>query len=640
MADLPAYVAESIHGGKPWEGAQAIADFAKLSVKLNADTKPGKYLPILQYYLHELMDRGFMAEAARMLWNKTQFTPEPYSVKEVWKLFDTSSAGLVMGAAALGKSFSFGVRLMLEWTRDPEWTSVRVVGPSEDHLEQNLFSHLVGLHNSSALPLPGQVGDLFIGLNRRDQISSIRGIVIPKGNNKKAGRLQGGHRKPRKTPHPIFGPLSRMFILIDEIENVPQGIWHDVSNVMSEINEDGGFKLFGAYNPSDIGAEVAKAAEPVFGWGNLDVEKHFNWKSLRGFDVLRLDAERCENVVQNKIIFPGLQTRMGLEKIAAASGGRQSPGYMTMGRGMYPLQGTEVTMIPAGMFQSWRGEYLWLEGPNPVGGCDLAFDGGDDCIYALGKFGLATGIRYAPSVEFPDGRVLMFKNEQGEVKPRWGLQLEALFTLERGDTVKIKEQVVSTSKRAGVRPEYFSCDRTGAGTGVADLIRHEWSPSIHDVNYSDGASTDKMMSEDSKACNEQFDRMQTELWKAMRMWGEFGYFLIAPKVDISKLQQQIISRRSRSPGGKEKVESKKDYASRGFPSPNEADATTLMIHAARKGSGVVLSMRGDSVLPSSSWDEDWPAHGTNNGVKIDESNRSDFLDERSDSDALRYMNIL
>lgn len=639
MADLPAYVAESIHSGKPWEGAQAIADFAKLSVRLNSETKPDKYLPILQYYLHELMDRGFMAEAARMLWNKTQFTPEPYSVREVWDLFNTSSAGLIMGAASLGKSFSLGVRLMLEWTRDPEWTSIRVVGPSEDHLEQNLFSHLVSLHNSAALPLPGSVGDLFIGLNRRDQISSIRGIVIPKGNSKKAGRLQGGHRKPRKTPHPKFGPLSRMFILIDEIENVPQGIWHDVSNVMSEINEDGGFKLFGVYNPSDIGAEVAKAAEPVFGWGNVNVDEHFKWKSLRGFDVLRLDAERCENVIQNKIIYPGLQTRMGLEKIAVSSGGRQSPGYLTMGRGMYPLQGSEITMIPAGMFQQWRGEYIWLESPTPVGGADLAFEGGDDCIYALGKFGLATGIRYMPSPEHPEGRVQMFKSERGEVKPRWGCQLESLFVLEKGDTVKITDQNVSTSKRAGVRPEYFACDRTGAGTGVADLIKNQWG-AIHDVNYSDGASSDRMMVEDSKACNEQYDRMQTELWKAMRMWGEFGYFLIGPKVDTTKLQQQMISRRSRTGGGKEKVESKKDYMSRGFPSPNEADATTLLIHAARKGSGVVLSMRGESVLPSSSWDDDWPAYGTDNGVKIDPSNRSDFLDERSDSDALRHMNIL
>src|SRR5438477_286885 len=80
---------------------------------------------------------------------------------------------------------------------DPENTAVKVLGPSEDHLEANLFSHLVDLHRCASLPMPGEVGELFIGMDRRNQTASIKGTVIPIGKVKKAGRLQGTKRKAR-----------------------------------------------------------------------------------------------------------------------------------------------------------------------------------------------------------------------------------------------------------------------------------------------------------------------------------------------------------------------------------------------------------------------------------------------------------
>jgi len=625
-------VALLVHAEKPWEGAQIISDWCRIPNRFDSASNPKKYIPVLQYYLHELMENDGMAEAATILWTPNQFTPEPNSVKQVWTLFQESSSGLIMGAASLGKSFSMGVRLFLEWLRDPAWTSVRVVGPSEDHLEQNLFSHLVSLHAQAALPMPGEVGDLFIGLDRRNQLSSIRGIVIPKSNNKKSGRLQGGHRKPRTAPHPKFGPLSRMFIFIDEIENVPQGIWHDVGNVLSEINPDGGFKIFGAYNPTNLADEVAKQAEPTFGWSALDEDVHFRWKSTRGWDVLRLDAEQCENVKAGRVIFAGLQSREGLERIAASSGGRQSAGYMTMGRGMYPKQGTELTIFPPGMLPKMRGVFIWLDSPEPAGSTDLALDGGDDCVQTLGKFGLATGMKFPPSLDFPEGRTIMFKDSKGRIAARWAAQADSQFVFEKGETVMMKDQVIGFNRKAGIRPRLYACDRTGHGAGVADLIRNEWSTEIHDVNYSESASKEKLMSEDSKTCEEQFHLMFTELWFGMRMWGEFGYFLINPAMDMSKLSQQLLQRRFRS-GIKSKVESKKDYESRGFGSPNEADSLTLFVYACRKGGGVIQSMTGDSVNPATNpWDDDWPTGDGPGGVRIDITNRSDYLDERPQSD--------
>jgi hypothetical protein len=638
-------VAAKLHKRLHYDAAQEVADFCKISVKFSAKTAPEKYEPLLQNFLHTLLERGGMAEAAQMLWTPNQFTSEPQSVQDVWGLFDTSDMGLIMGAAKMGKSFSMGARLFLEWIRDPEWTSIRVLGPSENHLEQNLFSHIVALHSHATLPMPGSIGDLFIGLDRRDQLSSIRGVVIPKGTSKKAGKLQGSHRRPRPNPHPLFGPLSRMFLFIDEIENVPNGVWLDVDNVLSEIEEqrvgqsdlaNSGFKIFGAYNPTNASDEVAKRAEPPFGYADLDEDKHFRWKSKRGWDVLRIDGERCENVLAKRIIFPGLQTCAGLEKIAQNAGGRTASGYRTMGRGMYPSQGLDATVIPPGMLAKWVGEFIWTGEPISVGATDLALEGGDPAIYTLGAFGLASGIKWPPSLDHPKGHTVMFKDRNGAVTPRWGLQALKQFALQPGETVSMKNSVLVVNRKAGVRGEYYACDRTGHGAGVADLLRYEWSQSIHDVNYSEGSGEEKIMLEDSKNCHDAFERMFSVLWFATRAWGEFNYLLLHPSMDMSKLGQQLTLRRFQMSAGKSKVESKKDYKSRGFESPNEADSLTLLVHAARKGSGLVLSMRGDSVAgPDDGQDDDWPTPGMRNGVMIDESNRSQWLNPDAEDQDLR-----
>lgn len=630
--ELAARVARFVHSDQRQQACEAVCNFLKMDFRTKRKVPTAAEMDdVLAPYVRNIMEHGALSEAAQILWTPSQFTPEPQSVKDIWNLFDTADMGLICGAASMGKSFSMGVRLLLEWCRDPEWTTVRLLGPSENHLEANLFSHMVSLHQHATIPLPGEVGGLFIGLTRRDQLSSIRGVIVPKGANKKAGRLQGSKRRPRPVPHPVFGALSRMFIFLDEVENIARGIWADIDNIISNTEESGqGFKLFGAYNPSDPYDEVSKRAEPPFGWSNIDEDVHYKWKSTRGWTVLRLDGERCENVLQKKVLYPGLQTIGGLEKIAANAGGRNSGGYRTMGRGLYPAIGIEATVIPAGLLGKVRGEYIWFEEPVPVGSTDLALEGGDDAVHTLGKWGLATGIKWAPTVEYPNGHTTLFKHSDGSVRPRWGLQAMAQFILPKGETVAMKSSVMDMNRKSGTRPEYYACDRTGHGAGVADLIKYEWSSLIHDVNYSISSSEEKLMVEDSKTCKEMYDRMATELWFAMRMWFEFQYLLIHPSMDMAKLAAQLANRRFRVLSGKSKTESKKDFESRGFPSPNEADSLSLLVYAARKGSGVTLSMRDTGAQMAGNVDSSWYESMYAGGARIDATNRTETLEDTFD----------
>lgn len=601
-----------LHKGRKADAANAFADFAKCKLP----QKEQKWDEALLGLYYWLLNHDGMEEAAQLLWSPKLFDTRPKCTRDVWEFYDSTNTGLIMGAASMSKSYTMGVRLFLEWSRDPQYTTINVLGPSSDHLERNLFSHLVRLHQQASLPLPGTVGELFIGLDRRDQGSSITGVIVPVGKAKKAARLQGAKRFQRKDKHPVFGDMSRFLIFLDEIENIPEGIWSDIDNILSGITDDASsIKIFGAYNPTDPKAEVYKQAEPTFGWDSLDPDKHYRWKSVRGWDVLRLDANTCENVIKGKTIFPGLQTKAGVERIAKKAGGKESPGYLSMVRAMYPKIGAVLAVMAPGIVTRMRGEFLWYDRPTPVAGIDLALEGKATAVFAYGLFGTATGATYPPSLEHPEGRKIYFRDERGFSAPRYGLQLVNEFPLPKGDTEQMFTSVREMCRKLNVRPEHVCVDRTGNGAGVHDLLRHRWSLSVSGVNYTEGATERKIMIEDLYTPKEEYERIASELWFALQKWAEFGHLLILPSFDHTALADQLIKRLYRATGKRTRVESKQDYMSRGYPSPDEADALTLMVHAVRNAFAVTLSMTGaDESLPGLD-DDDSP------DVRIDVTNR-------------------
>jgi hypothetical protein len=607
--------------GRKYDAARVFAEFCGNKVRI--ENKPDSWNTALLGLYHWLLNNNGMEEAAHLLWTPELFTPEPKCTKDVWNLFDTSNMGLLMGAASMSKSYTMGVRLFLEWTRDPNYTTVQVLGPSADHLERNLFSHIVRLHRNASLPMPGEVGELFIGLDRRNRASSISGVIVPIGQHKKAGRLQGGKRFNRTKPHPIFGKQSRLFIFLDEIENIPEGIWSDIDNVLSQVEEGKeSAKIFGAYNPTDPAAKVAEKAEPSFGWAHLDPDKHYRWKSIRGWDVIRLDAMTCENVVKGKTIYPGLQTRAGINRIATNAGGMDSPGALSMVRAVYPKAGATLNVFQPGTLHKTKGEFIWYDNPTPVGGLDLALEGKANACFSYGLFGPVVGYKRPPSIEYPKGQTVMFSNRHGDTQPRFGLQLAAQFPLAKCATDEMYMQVVSMCNKLRIKPEHLAVDRTGSGTGVHDLLRSRWNLSCIGVNYSEGATEQKIMAEDLLTPKEEFERITTELWFASLRWAEFGYVMISPGVDTTTLSDQLQGRRYRVSGKKTKVESKQDYMGRGKDSPDEADSFTLLVHAARVAFSVVLSMNNDpEYLPDPDGDDYYLG-----GARIDASNRNDSLE--------------
>jgi hypothetical protein len=571
------------------------------------------------------LQRDHYADAAKLLWTPNMFTPEPRSTQMVWDALDGYSFTFLMGASSMSKSYSCGVYFMLDWLRDPEYTTVTVIGPTEDHLNRNLFSHLTRLHRESTIPLPGTIGELFIGLDRRDRRGGLSGVVMPRGP-KAAGKLQGAKRFQRSRPHPQFGVQSRLRALLDEIENIPGSVWSDLDNLSSNVdpdpNEVEGFKIVGAFNPKDITGPVAKRAEPPKLWKNVDLDTDEVWTSSRGWRVVRLDAEKCENVLQNKVLFPGLQTKHGLATLAKTSGGVDSAGYLTFGRAMFPGESMYYSVIPTTSLHDWEGTPIWVSKPRKVAGVDLALEGGDAAIMTIGLWGTAMGIEYPVSPRNPKGLKQMFVNSSGRSINRPALMAERQIRLPKAPTMEMAKAVREACIHEGVMPEWVMLDRTGNGAGVHDVLKTTWSPDIKGVNYSESSSDLKIIEEEEDVAYELYDRSYSEQWFAGGKWAEFGILKIQPGfLDADIIYKQLIDRRY-DPRVKCRVESKRDWRRRQSEdvSPNEADSFLLLVHAVRMASRVVPS--GLTTSEGGAYEGETESFAP---LPVDSINRPDYL---------------
>ena len=593
--ELVKQVSGHLHAEQHTDAARLIASFSNLKMDLE---KREDVMEVCSSLFYWCLNNKHYDWAASMIWNKRLFyqEPRPHCTNLVWDNIETNNSIMLMGAASMSKSYGAGAWLLLDWVRDPEYTNVNLVGPSENHLKDNLFTHLVTLHAQSTLPLPGFVNELFIGLDSRMLKGAIRGIVIPVGR-KAAGRLQGRKRVPRKEIHPYLGAMSRIRFFLDEVEKIPLGVWKDVDNVFSNLDDDvDGVKILCAFNPEDATGEVSQRCEPAGGWEAFDAEKDEVWRSKRGWTVVRLDAAKCENVISGQVIYPGLQTKTGFDRIIQNAGGMNTPGYWTMARACFPPVGAVYSVISDYLFINSRRTLLFAEEPVRVAGVDVALEGNDPAKICFGRFGKSVGYREEPSLNFPRGRTVMFKDCSGKPLFRWGLQADKIEKFPRADTVKMATAIRASCVLNKVDPKGLMVDRTGNGAGVHDLLKNMWSPEVLGVNYSEGATERKVLEEDSKTPKEELVRVVSELWFATKKWLEFNFLALSPTLGADEQLKKQVTGRRYDASRQNRVEPKDEYMARNNPSPNDADALTLMLHAVRVGFGVVPSAL-DHVTP-------------------------------------------
>jgi hypothetical protein len=389
--------------------------------------------------------------------------------------------------------------------------------------------------------------------------------------------------------------------MIEEAENVPIGIWEDVTNILSNTNGLNRFKIFCPFNPKDFNGPCALRVEPVDGWASISIEEDEEWTSKRGWKVVRLDAYKSENVTSGQELFYGLQTKEGLDKVIGNAGGVGTPGYFTMARGWFPPTGVDVAVIPQHLMNEIYGELEFVESPVSCGALDVALEGGDTAIFALGRWGQCSGY-WKPAPPPVPGQpdkgkeFVAYKDQNGNAMRRLGVQLEQIFALPKGQTMELVEATKRTCQGAMVRGDQLAVDRTGNGAGVHDILIRVFHAGVKGINPSTSPTEKKIMEEDQFLPVDEYQMLLSELWFAMRKYIEFGMLKFSPKIPRDPLFEELTGRQFDPTAKKRKVESKKEYKSRGHRSPDRADALAMLVHLVRMMSGQTPSITRSMVI--------------------------------------------
>jgi hypothetical protein len=543
---------------------------------------------IVRQYVQYLLDHDQFEAGATILWGSNVYDWRPRSSRDTWRcLFDHDKV-MIQGAGAMGKSFGAGAWFYLDWWRDPEYTSIKVISLTREHAERNIFANIKTFHRTALVrPITDQDEKANSIQVTNDSKQGIHLVAIPKGESGH-GTLRGFHPVPRfGKEHPIWGRLSRTHVVLDEAEEIPSGVWEGINNILSTSDTDshkGHIKIFGASNPKDRTSAFGQRCEPVDGWGSVDCEDDFEWESREGYTVLRLDAARCENVIEKRIVYAGLQTYQGF--MGYMSRGRTAEA-MTMARGWFPEEGMAMGIITPAMMDNAIGTVRFIGPVVPLAAFDLALEGNDQVMCSYGRFGLSDG--WTPM----SGKFIEFKT------PRTVLQLDSQIPFPKKATLEQTQAIIKFAKTMRIGPNWLCVDRTGNGAGIHDSLCSLFGTDVMGVNYSWAASETHILGDDSQNANELYNGVVTELIFGLAKYLEFEYLKISPSFRNEELIRQATARRYKQKGkGMVRVESKGEYCKRTrSKSPDELDSLSMLVYLMRQRGGAIATM--NEVKPES-----------------------------------------
>lgn len=510
---------------------------------------------------------------------------------------DGNSRFLLGDCTVTHNSYSMGAWMILDWMRDPYYTSIKVVSRDEKHLKGNLFAHIYSLLRNAAIPLTDndeenivyREHDMFIGLREAGAAAGFQGEAL-KHSTSSSGDLKGYKPQPkRKIPHPKFGKMTRLRVCVDEGQNAPVGIFTDFQSVKSSLDGADLVKIVVAYNPESMNNRVVQEAEPPHGWLDSDLDTLYDWKSKKGWHVTRLDGARSENVVAKKKVYEGIQSYEGFMSFIQGDGADNSPDYYTFGRGFPPIKGSANTIIPPSWPVEARGEPVWLGKPTMGASVDLAFQGADTAQMTVFKWGLAKGWRRA------DGKYedYLDRTSAGKKKPRHVLEIHQIIQMEKSyDSIQMSEEITGRCKMLGIAPEWVVVDKSGNGLGTFSHLTKYWGK-VMGINWGDGATDLMVLSEDQEPASNRFQGISSEMWFAFREWlnPTVGAIVINPVVPTSPINVQLSSRRFRyAKNATMKVESKDEYKARNQRSCDEADSVIQCVQLVRTRGHVLPGM--------------------------------------------------
>lgn len=476
--------------------------------------------------------------ATKMIWPKMSWNP--WLEAQVESLCDYDYVGWA-GCGASGKTYGATLFATVWWLANPLKSTVVLTSTTAKMIRKRMWANLQDLVRKTR-GFPGNMVDSKMALQavKGDDRHSISAIAVAEGNTSKAvANIQGIH-------------AERVMVIIDEATDTPEAAFEACTNLSKGCRE---FKMLVIGNPASKFDPHGRFCTPAKGWRSVTIEDQ-HWLTERGI-CRRFDGMKSPNISEGRTKYPYLITH---DQVLSAMRheGEQSPTFWKYTRGFWAPDGMVKTVLSESLIDTHTPtkKLVFTTNVEQVAALDPGF-GGDRCILRFAKVGTAN-----------DKMSIAF----GDI-----IQISPNAQLTEPVHYQIANRVKEECNARGIRPDRFALDSSGEGGGLADILTREWGI-VHRVEFGGSPSNLPVSDEDSRPCNEAYDRKVTELWFSMRKW------VVEERVgglDMETLQE-FCARMFDDTKRKIAVESKTVMKQRTGKSPDLADAAVVLLDLVRK----------------------------------------------------------
>ncbi len=459
------------------------------------------------------------------------------------------------GNASAGKTWDAGVFGFVFWLSDPRNTAVIFTSTTGKMVRKRIWPVIQKLYAN----YPGCPGNM---IDSKTALQSVKGddkhgifaLAVREGPTQKAvADIQGLH-------------APRILIVVDEATDTPEAILEAIPNLRKGCSD---FRLISIGNSSSKMDPHGRLSEPEDGWNSVTVDdEEWTTRGVAEWEIdagicLHFDGTKSPNVIAGEDKWPFIFTNADLKRALKAPHAEETLGFWKFTRGFWAPEGTRDTVFsePEIARYELQGKFTFLSRATNIAALDPGF-GGDDCVLRTAKLG-----------DLGDGRTAI------------QLMNTHRLTIRLLPTTPIVNQIVAQTKAIceaeGISPSHLGIDSTFRGGTLAIAFSQDWSSDIIPIECG-GAPTQSPISEqDPRPAKDVYDRYITELWFNVR---EFAVHGLLRGMEMEECRQ--FCRRQYQEKGKPTksiLDTKKEYKSKnGSQSPNEADATAILVAVAKK----------------------------------------------------------
>lgn len=492
---------------------------------------------------------------------------------------------ILMGCGSSQKTSHAAEYALIDYWANPDETLVLISTTTVDKLDLAIFGEIKMLFNSAQARYPWLAGN---PIESKRAISTDNLEYMDTRDIRKGFVGRACYVGKQYVGLGVFAGIKqkRIRFIADELQFMAPTFFDCLPNMFQsaglDVNGDPDVKVIGSGNPKhDPYDQLSIAAEPIDGWDSVagDPQKPktqcWNTKFHRGrcVNLIGTDSPNFDVGEGERPPFPRLISRNSIRPVEARWG-KDSLQYYTqcVGKMMMNMQGNRVLTVQ--LCENHRAfETAFWKGNDQtrIAFVDPAWGGGDRCIFGWLEFGTALDgmevIRFGEYMEVP---IIANKKVDPDDQIAQFSQMQCTRLVIPGSNLFYGSTGRGTTGAAFAR--VFGTD---APVPIAEGDRPTPRPVRWDLYVKDPITGQKR----HKRCDEEYGRLNAELWFSVRNVVECDQFREMPREVVREFSlREYLPNRS----GKIELESKKDTKERMGVSPDLADATSFGVEGARQ----------------------------------------------------------